>query len=70
MVSYGVRMCGVASCLGIVYILSVAGMFDLEAPANATELHLLCQLLDAEEGEEMIEYMALGDGLAYIRWVN
>lgn len=46
-----------------------AGMFDLMIPCSTLELHLLCQLLDTEQTEE-INYMKLSEGLKHIREIE
>ncbi|XP_005101958.1 uncharacterized protein LOC101853244 [Aplysia californica] len=46
-----------------------AGMFDLNAPVNKIELHLLCKLLDEEDAGE-IDYTDLEKGLQYAREIR
>ena len=42
-------------------------MFDLSAPCNKIELHLLTKLLD-KQNEEVIEYAELQNGLKFVRY--
>lgn len=46
-----------------------SGLFDLNAPLNKVELHLLCKLLDEEDSGE-IDYTELEKGLQYAREVR
>ena len=48
---------------------SVSAMFDIDAPCNVIELHLLCKILDIY-CEKNINYTILHDGLSYIRYTN
>ena len=40
----------------------VSAMFDIDAPCNAVELHLLCKVLDIS-GDKDIDYTMLHEGL-------
>lgn len=48
------------------YVVIVSAMFDIDAPCNAVELHLLCKILDIY-CEKDIDYTMLHDGLGCIR---
>ncbi|CAH1780262.1 unnamed protein product [Owenia fusiformis] len=43
-----------------------SGMFDINAPLNAIELHLLCKLLD-KDSNNAIDYREFNAGLTFVR---
>ncbi|XP_067651047.1 microtubule-actin cross-linking factor 1, isoforms 6/7-like isoform X2 [Haliotis asinina] len=53
----------------ITYSQFKSGMFDLNAPLNKVELHLLATLLDTADSDE-IDYTELGNGLQHKRYLH